>query len=102
MLCILVLIPVLQACKPNDNTIYTLNVYEFNINITNNLRGLSVVNSKIIWASGTNGVFLKTTDGGNFWSIDCIKDAEKLDFISIEAFDENNAIVVSAGTPASI
>jgi photosystem II stability/assembly factor-like uncharacterized protein len=28
------------------------------------LRGLSVVNEKIVWASGTGGTFLRTIDGG--------------------------------------
>ena len=33
------------------------------------LRGLSVVSDKIIWASGTGGTFLKTTDGGKSWAV---------------------------------
>ena len=31
------------------------------------LRGLHVVNDKIIWASGTQGTFVRTTDGGTTW-----------------------------------
>ncbi|MCF8364255.1 MAG: hypothetical protein K9H16_00645 [Bacteroidales bacterium] len=79
-----------------------LNTHFVNINITNGLRGLSVVNEKVAWASGTNGVFLKTEDGGETWLIDSIAGAENLDFRSIEAFNQNSAIVVSAGTPANI
>jgi photosystem II stability/assembly factor-like uncharacterized protein len=61
------------------------------------LRGLSVVNEKIIWASGTGGTFLKTTDGGKTWKIGKVPDAEKLDFRDVEAFDANTAYLLSIG-----
>jgi photosystem II stability/assembly factor-like uncharacterized protein len=61
------------------------------------LRGLSVVNEKIIWASGTGGTFLKTTDGGKTWTVGKVPGAEKLDFRDVEAFDENTAYLLSIG-----
>ncbi len=61
------------------------------------LRGLSVVNENIIWASGTGGTFLRTVDGGKTWIVGKILDADKLDFRDIEAFDENTAYVLSIG-----
>ncbi|MET0752575.1 MAG: YCF48-related protein [Pyrinomonadaceae bacterium] len=61
------------------------------------LRGLSVVNEKIIWASGTGGTFLKTTDGGKNWTVGKVPDAEKLDFRDVEAFDANTAYLLSIG-----
>ena len=61
------------------------------------LRGLSVVNEKIIWASGTGGTFLKTTDGGKTWMVGKVPDAEKLDFRDVEAFDGNTAYLLSIG-----
>ena len=61
------------------------------------LRGLSVVNEKIIWASGTNGTFLKTIDGGKTWTVGNVPDAEKLDFRDVEAFDANTAYLLSIG-----
>ncbi len=60
-------------------------------------RGLSVVNEKIIWASGTGGTVLKTTDGGKNWSVIKVPDADKLDFRDIEAFDANTAYILSIG-----
>jgi len=98
----LLLTVVIQGCKSNKKERYILNVENINVNITNNLRGLSVVSDKVVWASGTRGVFLKTRDGGKTWKTDTIDGASELDFRSIEAFDENTAIVVSAGCPASI
>lgn len=61
------------------------------------LRGLAVVNEKVIWASGTGGTFLRTTDGGKSWTVGKVPGAEKLDFRDIEAFDANTAYVLSIG-----
>lgn len=65
------------------------------------LRGLSVVNEKVVWASGTGGTFLKTIDGGATWKVGVIPGAEKLDFRDIEAFDANTAYVLSIGNGES-
>ena len=61
------------------------------------LRGLSVVNQNVIWASGTGGTFLKTVDGGKNWTVGKVPDAEKLDFRDVEAFDANTAYLLSIG-----
>ncbi len=61
------------------------------------LRGLSVVNENVIWASGTGGIFLKTIDGGKTWMVGKVPDADKLDFRDVEAFDENTAYLLSIG-----
>jgi photosystem II stability/assembly factor-like uncharacterized protein len=61
------------------------------------LRGLSVVDEKIIWASGTGGTFLKTTDGGKNWTSGKVAGAEKLDFRDVEAFGANTAYLLSIG-----
>ena len=37
-------------------------------NTTASLRGVSVVSTKIVWATGTKGTFVITTDGGATWS----------------------------------
>lgn len=61
------------------------------------LRGLSVVNQNVVWASGTGGTFLKTVDGGKTWTVGKVPDAEKLDFRDVEAFDANTAYLLSIG-----
>lgn len=61
------------------------------------LRGISVVNEKIIWASGTGGTFLRTIDGGKTWTVGVVPGAEKLDFRDVEAFDGEKAYVLSIG-----
>jgi photosystem II stability/assembly factor-like uncharacterized protein len=68
-----------------------------NIDTKASLRGLAVVNDKVIWASGTGGTVLRTTDGGKTWSVTKVPDAEKLDFRDIEAFDAETAYILSIG-----
>ena len=68
-----------------------------NIDTTASLRGLSVVNEEIAWASGTGGTVLRTIDGGRTWKVMIVPGAEKLDFRDIEAFDSNTAYILSIG-----
>ena len=62
------------------------------------LRGVSVVNAKVVWASGTKGVYLLTTDGGTTWKASAVPGAADLDFRAIRAFDDKTAILLSIGT----
>lgn len=72
-----------------------------NVNTTAGLRGLSVVNEKVVWASGTGGTVIRTTDGGKTWKVITVPGAEKLDFRDIEAFDTNTAYILSIGNGES-
>jgi len=67
---------------------------------TSSLRGISVVDSLTAWASGTNGTFLRTTDGGITWIEGKVKGFEPLDFRDVEAFDKNTAILMGTDAPA--
>lgn len=60
-------------------------------------RGLSVVNEKVVWASGTGGTVIRTVDGGKIWNVIKVPGAEKLDFRDIEAFNANTAYILSIG-----
>ena len=71
------------------------------VNTTASFRGLSVVNEKIVWASGTEGTVIRTIDGGNTWNVMQVPGAEKLDFRDIEAFDANTAYILSIGNGES-
>ena len=66
-------------------------------NTTASLRGVAAVNSKVVWASGTNGTFLRTVDGGTTWRAAHVPGAEKLDFRAVCALDENTAWLLSIG-----
>jgi photosystem II stability/assembly factor-like uncharacterized protein len=72
-----------------------------NVDTTASLRGLSVVNEKIVWASGTGGTIIRTVDGGKTWKVMTVPGADKLDFRDIEAFDANTAYILSIGNGES-
>ncbi len=70
-----------------------------------NLRGISVkygAGSKgkhhfIVWASGSNGVILRSTNDGSSWKQLNVAGAADLDFRDIEGFDADTAYVMSSG-----
>jgi hypothetical protein len=65
---------------------------------TAGLRGIHAVGAGIAWASGTDGVVLRTEDGGYEWQQCAIPPgAAKLDFRGVWAWDARNAIVMSSG-----
>jgi photosystem II stability/assembly factor-like uncharacterized protein len=66
------------------------------------LRGLSVVNDMVVWASGSNGTVGKSTDGGKNWKWFVVKQFEKRDFRDIEAFDAATAVIMCVDAPAYI
>ncbi len=64
---------------------------------TASLRGLSAASASVVWASGTGGTFLRTTDGGATWQKGTVPGAEKLDFRDVQAVDESTAYLLSIG-----
>jgi photosystem II stability/assembly factor-like uncharacterized protein len=67
-----------------------------------NLRGVSAARlhapeSVAVWASGSNGVILRSVDRGKTWKQLHVAGGETLDFRSIEAFDARTAYVMSSG-----
>lgn len=69
-------------------------------NTTASFRGLSAVNDQVVWASGTKGTFVRTTDGGKTWTTGVIAGAEQLDLRDIEAFNAETAYALSIGKGA--
>jgi photosystem II stability/assembly factor-like uncharacterized protein len=61
------------------------------------LRGLSVVSKRVVWASGTHGTYLRTTDSGKTWVPAPVPGAESLDFRDVEAFSADLAYLLAAG-----
>ncbi|MEN0057106.1 MAG: YCF48-related protein [Mucilaginibacter sp.] len=66
------------------------------------IRGLSVLNDKTAWLSGSNGYVAITNNGGKTWEWQQIKGYEKSEFRDIEAFSDREATTMSSGTPAII
>jgi photosystem II stability/assembly factor-like uncharacterized protein len=74
---------------------------KYDVKTNASFRGLSVVNEKVVWASGTNGTFIRTVDGGKTWDVRNIPGSDNLDFRDVEAFDANTAYVLSIGNGES-
>ena len=68
-----------------------------NSHTTENLRGVSAVSAKVVWASGTHGIYLRTMDGGSTWTSAQVPGAESLDFRDVEAFDADESYLLAAG-----
>jgi photosystem II stability/assembly factor-like uncharacterized protein len=66
------------------------------------IRGLSVVNNFVVWASGSNGTVGLSANGGKDWKWMKVKGFEKADFRDIEAFDAHTAVIIAVGEPAYI
>lgn len=70
-----------------------------------NLRGVSVANTPdakgvpvpVVWASGSNGVILRSLDEGQTWQRLHVPGGETLDFRGIVAFNATTAYVMSSG-----
>lgn len=64
---------------------------------TVSLRGLSVVDDRVVWASGQRGTVLRTTDAGVTWTADSIPGAARHD---VRAIHGRSALVAHAAATA--
>lgn len=61
------------------------------------LRGVSAVSAEVAWTSGSLGTVLRTVDGGATWENVSPPGTQTLQFRDIEAFDAENAVILSIG-----
>lgn len=66
------------------------------------IRGLSVVTDSVFWASGSNGMVARSTDGGQHIQWMQVPGYEKRDFRDVEAFDAQTAVIMAVAEPAVI
>src|SRR5262245_57676850 len=64
---------------------------------TSRFRGVSTVSDTVGWASGANGTFARTVDGGSHWASGVVAGAEKLDFRDVQGVDASTAYLLSIG-----
>lgn len=79
---------------------YSISILDSGRNVS--LRGLSVVNDKILWCSGSNGTVARSNDGGKTIEWMTVAGYEKRDFRDIEAFDDHTAVIMGIAEPAII
>ncbi len=68
---------------------------------TAEFRGLVATSASVVWASGTHGRVVRTTDGGATWTVDSVPGAASLDFRAIAPRGDRLAWVASAGPAES-
>jgi photosystem II stability/assembly factor-like uncharacterized protein len=61
------------------------------------LIAVSPVNSRVVWASGTGGTYVLTTDGGETWKAGVVPGAENLQFRDVQGVSEKVAYLLSIG-----
>jgi len=61
------------------------------------LRGVWAVNARVVWASGSRGTCLRTTDGGQHWTPATVPGAAALDFRDVQGIDADTAYLLSIG-----
>ncbi len=61
------------------------------------LRDVSVVDARVAWAAGDEGVVLRTTDGGRRWQSASVPGAKGIAFRDVEAFSARSATVLATG-----
>lgn len=61
------------------------------------LIAVSPVNSRVVWAAGTGGTYVVTTDGGATWKAAVVPGAESLQFRDVQAFSDKVAYLLSIG-----
>jgi photosystem II stability/assembly factor-like uncharacterized protein len=68
-----------------------------NSRTTNALIAVSPVDSQVVWASGRNGTFAATTDGGATWKAGTVPGAESLEFRDVQGVSATVAYLLSIG-----
>jgi len=83
-------------------SVFSQKVVPLNSTVKASFRGLSVVDDKTVWVSGSNGTVGRSVDAGKTWTWLPVPGFEKRDFRDIEAFDKSTAVIIAVDAPAVI
>jgi photosystem II stability/assembly factor-like uncharacterized protein len=68
-----------------------------NSGTTQLLIAVSPVNSRVVWAAGTGGTFVVTSDGGKNWKAGVVPGADTLQFRDVQGVSDKIAYLMSIG-----
>jgi len=60
--------------------------------------GISAVDEHIVWLSGVDGLYARTTDGGATWQTGVVPGADSLQFRDVHGVDDRTAYLLSIGS----
>jgi photosystem II stability/assembly factor-like uncharacterized protein len=95
-----ILLFLLLFVSASELTAQSIQILSYGTNTS--LRGLSAVDDKTIWVSGSNGTIGLSIDSGHTWKWMVVHGFEHADFRDIEAFDETSAVIMGVASPAYI
>jgi len=64
------------------------------------LIAVSPVTEKVVWAAGTGGTYVVTTDGGNTWKAGVVPSAKNLQFRDVQGVSDKVAYLMAIGNDA--
>ena len=97
---------VLAACATSDSApgaedlVVTAELQPQVSGTTALLQAVSPVNEQVAWASGHQGTWVRTVDGGVNWTTGRVSGADSLEFRDVHAVSADTAILMSAGPGA--
>jgi photosystem II stability/assembly factor-like uncharacterized protein len=91
----LIFLLIISGCNPNDQEIPYVQILESPTQSL--LQAISIVDEETIWISGHDATLIRSTDGGKNWGVYQHPTGDTLQFRDIYGFDENIAVVMSAG-----
>jgi len=62
------------------------------------LQAVSAPSPRVVWLSGHEGTWVRSTDGGGSWETGIVPGLDTLQFRDVHAFDADTALLLSAGT----
>lgn len=74
----------------------------FNTGTKASFRAISVVNDRVIWASGTEGTVGRSLDAGKTWQWQHTGTCDSCDWRSLTALSQDEAFIMNAGSPARL
>ncbi len=64
---------------------------------TSTLFAVFAVNDSVVWASGSRGAVVRTTNGGRTWAMRPVPDGDKLEVRDVHALSADSAFILSIG-----
>ena len=85
------------GCAQQRSTIQPPTLTPQTSGTTQLLIAVSPVNSQIVWAAGTGGTYVVTTDGGNTWRAGVVPGTDQFQFRAVHGVSDKVAYLMSIG-----